>query len=217
MWRRTNEHLELLFAHGLGDAPMLEEQLRFAAEQDNAERVELLLRHGVDPNGAGMGHPTLRGRTALELAFGNGHARVAELLTAAGARGAPLDPPDELLAACMRGDRERVRELTAADGGLAAAARERDPHRMAGAVSSGRPEAVRLLVELGFDVDARVGAPTALHLAAYNGSRELVDVLLELGANPSIRDRDFDSTPAGWARHAHHDELADHLAALETT
>ena len=74
---------------------------------------------------------------------------------------------------------------------------------------------MRLLVELGFDVNARHGAPTVLHLAAYGGSRELVDLLLELGADPNARDRDFDATPAGWARHAHHDELADHLAALE--
>jgi ankyrin repeat protein len=219
MWRKTNEHLELLFAHGLGGgdgAPMLEEQLRFAAEQGNAGRVELLIRHGVDVNGAGMHHPTLRGQTALELALGNGHARVVELLTAAGATAAPLDPPDELLAACMRGDRERVVELLAADAGLAAAALARDPHRLAAAVEAGRPEAVRLLVELGFDVNARHGAPAALHLAAYDGSRDVVDVLLELGADPNARDRDFDATPAGWARHAHHDELAAHLEALET-
>jgi ankyrin repeat protein len=217
MWRKTNEHLELLFAYGLGGgrAELLEEQLRFAADAGNAERVELLIRHGVDVNGAGMNHPTLRGRSALELAIGNGHARVADVLVTVGATAAPLDPPDELLAACMRGDREAVRALLAEDEGLAAAARARDPHRIAGAVEAGRPEAVRLLVELGFDVNARHGAPTALHLAAYGGARELVDLLLELGADPSVRDRDFDATPAGWARHAHHDELADHLEALE--
>ncbi len=231
MWRKTNEHLELLFAYGLGSgdggpwrariadhaspAEQVEEQLRFASEAGNAERVELLLRHAVDVNGLGMRHPTLRGRTALELARGNGHTRIEELLTAAGGTAPPLDRPEELLTACMRGDRKRVRELVGADRGLAAAAQAHDPHRLVAAVEARQPEAVRLLIELGFDVNARHGAPAALHLAAYGGSRELVDLLLELGADPNLRDADFDATPAGWARHAHHDELADHLAELE--
>jgi hypothetical protein len=32
--------------------------------------------------------------------------------------------------------------------------------------------------------------------------------LLRLGADPSITDTEFGSTPLGWARHAHHDEVA---------
>jgi hypothetical protein len=30
-----------------------------------------------------------------------------------------------------------------------------------------------------------------------------------------VRDTSFDATPAGWARHAHHDELADWLQERE--
>jgi hypothetical protein len=230
LWRRTNEHLELLFAHGLGRgdggpwqqrlAPMiatpvqmLEDQLLFAADGGDAERVELLIAHGVDVNGLGTRHPTLHGRNALERAIGNGHARVAELLAEAGAVAAPLDPADELLAACLRGDRGRVDELLAADEGLAAAALARDPARLVGAVELGRPEAVRLLVQLGFDVNH--GHP--LHLAAYAGNRSMVELLLELGADPNVRDPEFDATPAGWARHAHQEELADFLAEREVS
>jgi ankyrin repeat protein len=48
----------------------------------------------------------------------------------------------------------------------------------------------------------------ALHEAAYAGDRELCELLLGLGADPTLRDTSFDATPAGWARHSHHDELA---------
>src|SRR5262249_18336055 len=151
LWRRTNEHLELLFAYGLGRgdggpwqrrlAPMaatptqmLEDQLTFAADGGELERVELLIAHGVDVNGLGTRHPTLHGRNALELALANGHTQVADVLAEAGAVAAPLDPIEELLAACLRGDRVRVGELLAADEGLAAAARARDPRRLTRAV-----------------------------------------------------------------------------------
>src|SRR5947209_982240 len=68
---------------------LLEDQLLFAADGDDPDRVELLIRHGVDVNGMGTRHPSLRGRNAYELALTNGAMRVAELLSAAGATAAP--------------------------------------------------------------------------------------------------------------------------------
>jgi ankyrin repeat protein len=232
MWRRTSEHLELLFAYGLGTgdggpwyhrlAPLqptpqelLEEELRFAAEAGRLDRVELLIRHGVDVNGLGMRHPTLHDRNALELALANAHLEVADLLVEAGATAAAQDPAERLLAACMAGDRQRVRELLAADEHLAAEAVGRDPRRLINAVELDRPDAVRLLVDIGFDVNEKMRT-TALHLAAYDGNQDMVELLLELGANPLVRDDDFNATASGWARHAHHHALADELAARET-
>jgi ankyrin repeat protein len=231
LWRGSNEHLELLFAYGLGrgdggpwhrrlapshatPSQMLEDQLLFAADGDEPERVELLIRHGVDVNGLGTSHPTLRGRNAYELALANGATRVAELLAKAGAAAAPLDPVDELLAACMRGDENYVERLLASDPTLARAAAARDPARIATAAEHGRPDAVRLLVKLGFDINHK-HRTTPLHIPAYSGDRTMVDLLIELGGDPTITDDEFDATPAGWAKHAHHDELAEHLADLE--
>ena len=45
--------------------------------------------------------------------------------------------------------------------------------------------------------------------------RCLRQTLIELGADPTARDTEFDGTPADWAEHAHHHELAAHLSALE--
>ena len=77
-------------------------------------------------------------------------------------------------------------------------------------------ESIRQLLDLGYDIDA-AGADrrTALHEAALRGDAELCGWLLEHGADPSARDRDFGGTPAGWATHAGHHELAERLAAAE--
>ena len=70
-------------------------------------------------------------------------------------------------------------------------------------------DAIVLLAELGWDVNAlaRTDVPmeqaweTALHEAAARGDVQLARLLLDLGADPDIKDTRFDSTPLGWARH----------------
>ena len=76
------------------------------------------------------------------------------------------------------------------------------------AVLLGRPDAVRLLVRRGFDVDARgrqdlpVEQPweTALHHAAGEGDVAMTELLLSLGAATDVLDERFHATPLGWAR-----------------
>ena len=61
----------------------------------------------------------------------------------------------------------------------------------------------------GFDVDAlgRSDLPleqpwqTALHTAVERDDEGLLRRLLELGADPAVRDRRFDGTPRDWAGH----------------
>ena len=52
---------------------------------------------------------------------------------------------------------------------------------------------------------------TALHLAAQGGHRATVQALLELGADPTIRDALHDGTAAGWAAFSGHRRLAEML------
>jgi ankyrin repeat protein len=53
------------------------------------------------------------------------------------------------------------------------------------------PEAARLLVARGADVNARQsGGNTPLHTTAFNGHLELTRVLLEAGADPSLQSDD---------------------------
>ena len=52
---------------------------------------------------------------------------------------------------------------------------------------------------------------TALHLAANNGHTEAALLLLEHGADPTLREALYGSDPAGWAEHFGHRELAQRL------
>ena len=136
----------------------------------------------------------------------SGDREIADDLAARGVPQDELAPVDDFVAAAMTGDRERVSAL--GDAVLAEARRVR-PGLVVWAAARHRAEAVTLLVELGFDVNAfgRRDAPveqaweTALHAAAYDGSVDLVQLLLGLGSDPSLRDSRFGATPLGWAQH----------------
>ncbi|HVE95015.1 MAG TPA: ankyrin repeat domain-containing protein [Acidimicrobiales bacterium] len=230
-FRPGTEWLELLLEFGMGKgdggpwharlAPMhnsptqnLEDQLTWAATRGYADRVALVLAHGVDPNGLGMNHPTLDGKTAMELAVAGGHKQVVGLLLAHGVRAPAMDPIDRLLMDVMAGDEFSARQRIDRDRLSTAEATRRRPHAVATAAEAGRAEAVRLLVRLGWDVNHKQRT-TALHDAVWNGDRAIVELLLALGADPRITDDDFNSTPAGWAAHTHNDELRELLLGAE--
>jgi ankyrin repeat protein len=213
-WHPDDAWLELLleFGFGGGDGGVwhrrlgaahasprenAEDCLMWAALQGYAHRVGLLLAAGVDPDGRGTRHPILRGRSALEVALGHGHTETAAALRAAGAAEPELTDAERVEAAYM-----------AADPTVTAPP---PPGLIVRAAESGAAAAVALLLERGADVNAMPGRATALHEAAVRGDRPLVDILLAAGADPTIRDREFNADAAGWAAHAGHTDLAAHL------
>ncbi len=138
----------------------------------------------------------------------------------------PSDDPQEILDEALvwaaKSDRVGAIERLVALG----ADVDADPYRgtpLIWAAANGRVAAIRSLVALGAGVDRRgtFGGPdhgqgvTALHLAAQSGRAEAVEALLELGADPTIRDALHDGTPAGWAEHGCRPELAERLARAE--
>jgi hypothetical protein len=85
-------------------------------------------------------------------------------------------------------------------------------------------EAAKLLLQKGANIDAIPPgfdySGTALHNAAVRGHREMVEFLIEHGANPNVKDTKVNSSPAGWAEHGGHQELKEYLertAAAATT
>lgn len=54
---------------------------------------------------------------------------------------------------------------------------------------------------------------TPLHHAAWEGDLTLIRRLLDAGADPSVTDSRFESTPLGWAEHAYQTEAAELLRA----
>jgi hypothetical protein len=96
----------------------------------------------------------------------------------------------------------------------------RRPEQVVRAAANNRLEAVALLIELGFDVNAIDRTTplhvTALHEAATRGNMAVIGLLLEHGADPDIRDSGYDATPAGWAEHFGMSEAEALLRARET-
>jgi ankyrin repeat protein len=55
---------------------------------------------------------------------------------------------------------------------------------------------------------------TPLHHAAWDGDLILIERLLDAGADPTIRDTRFGTTPLGWAEHAYQTEAAALLRSV---
>jgi hypothetical protein len=230
-WSHDDGWLELLLEFGLGhgsggpwhtrlgDAHPtpkedLEDELRWAVANDLPDRVRLLVRHGVDVDGLGTNHPVLRGRSALELAERDGSAEIVELLRSVGATPPQLDPVDEFAAGAMRADRPIIERLLADDPTLRERAIARHPGLIIRAAELGRRPTVRLLVELGFDIDL-LQRGTALHEAAWRDDVAMVELLLELGADTTITDLNHHSTPLGWAQYGGRSKVEGLLSTLE--
>jgi ankyrin repeat protein len=236
MFEPGNDHLELLFEFGLGtgdggpwrkrlgdavDAPseLVRGQLHWAITHGMAARVRLLVTHGAD-----LTSPFDDGSTVAELAATTGHPHLIDDLVAHGASRPSLGPADAFITAVLAADRVVVGQLRLNHPGLVDEIRATRPALVTWAAACGRPGAVELLVELGFDVNAkgRTDVPsdqpwqTALHRAAESGDLELARTLLRLGADPDIRDQRFGSTPLGWARYFGQDALIELLEPVTT-
>jgi len=167
-----------------------------------------------DVDGTGTDHPLLEGRTAHQLAVLFGHTEIARLLNAAGAAPKALTPVEDLRAACLRADRPAVQRLVAGDAALPGQLIDACPDLAAKAAELDRIDAIRVLVSVGFDLNT-TDRRTPLHEAAFHGNLDLIRALIELGADPTVRDPHFDSTPAGWADHNQHHDIARYLTGLE--
>ena len=80
------------------------------------------------------------------------------------------------------------------------------------AVEANQPAGVRLIVELGVDVNGMI-PNTGLDRSPLHtvGSVEMARLLLELGANAQLRDPTYHATPIAWAAHGQQQDLVDYL------
>jgi ankyrin repeat protein len=191
------------------------------------EWLELLLEFGLGRGDGGAWRRLLGERQdsprqmledALMAAAAHGRAHlpvIVAMLEAAGARSA-LDDVQAFLAAGTAGDRETVAAMRAIDPTVVERAITREPGQLIRAAGRDSLEGVRLLIELGFDVNARERT-AALHEAAMRGNLAIIELLLDHGANPNMHDTGYDATPAAWAEHHGQAEAQLLLAAHETT
>jgi hypothetical protein len=194
----------------IGKATNLDLPLGRAASSNRVEYVRLLLGAGGDP-GTRTG-----GTTPLENAIYHGHTQVVDLLAEHGIVPGAL----WTYAACGRLD--LVRASFDADGRLRPDAALSRPHPVdfgpitprrpatddpeqimaeafVHACQHGRTEVVRWFLDLGVSADvAPYLGRTGLHWAIMHSQFEVARLLLERGADPSIRDELAQADADGW-------------------
>ena len=186
--------------------------LHCAAEAGQCESIKLLLDSGMNID--------LRdnfGRTALHCASQERHMMATELLLDMGADpNARKDGGIMLIhEAAAAGDERLMRRLLGdvrVDISATTAIKMRALHY---ATMRGRASIVRMLLEVGDEIDVRGGGgSTALHLAAYWGKEDVVRLLVEAGANVNIRRDDLTARDLAAAvnHKSIHDLLLEHGA-----
>jgi ankyrin repeat protein len=148
------------------------------------------------------GDPTVRdadGRSVIATAIRAGNLEVADLLKS---RGVPDDssPIDRLLGACLAGKRDEALALAAANRDLVRSPSREDVEVVVRAAGRGNVGQIRLMLDAGFDPNAEgEGGATPLHQAAWRGQLDVVELLLDRGAKPAIKDRLYAETSVEWA------------------
>jgi ankyrin repeat protein len=225
-----DEHLKLLLEYGLGKgqggpwfkrffqqwpvreeqaawgyvprspAAILSYQLRWAIGAGAFDRVKLLVENGADVKG-------------ITISQYDTTPEIAEYLVAKGAKliARTHSPAEDFAAACTRADADRVRELAASDVSLLG-----NPELLRSAAAEGRVDSLRLLVELGLDVNGKAGwrwpnDTSPLWWAAHAGRLDAVKLLVELGADVHARDPNYDATPLASANYKGQREVVEYL------
>lgn len=227
MFTGGTRHLELLFEFGLGKggdgvwfkrlgsrletpSQMLQQQLGWAVKYNQPARLRLLIEHGVDVNTP----DTRLRRTPYELALLNGNNEIAQYLLDHGATETSLSDLDAFSAACLTADAARARSLLGKNPTLIDQLGSERSELLNRAAETDKRDAVRLMAELGFDLN-EVKRTAPLHLAAAGGHLDMVKLLIELGADPTVRDAEFNARPLGWAEYNHQTQVAEFLEQFE--
>ncbi|MEC0208863.1 ankyrin repeat domain-containing protein [Paenibacillus ehimensis] len=156
--------------------------------------VELLLKHGAEVNAR-----RTDGKTAYVLAVRFGETSTAALLLRHGAI-REAGSIDQFLGACAAADEQRIRAMLEEDPALLSALTADDREMLLEFAERGRADAVRLMLEAGFDKETSREEGTALHIAAWFGHLDTVRVLLAGGASVSVQNG-YGGTPLESAIH----------------
>ncbi|GES48501.1 hypothetical protein Rhsp01_02050 [Rhizobium sp. NBRC 114257] len=233
MFERDDTCLKLLIEYGLSardknnwlvreDGKFVENtqtvfdyQLAWALEHRMGERVRLLVEHGADV------HKVVNGRTPYEWARLGNDKDLALYLVQQGAVAVRLKPEDSVYIQIQQGARneaagpaivvEHIKRI-AREFDIPGAMRQAHPDMLHEAAGENDLRAVGLMLALDFDVNAMTSR-TPLHEAALHGHMEMAKLLIEHGADTTVRDPNFHAPPIGWADYNGKDEMVAFLKA----
>ena len=174
-------------------------QLAWALEHRMGNRVRLLVENGADVA------KVVNGRTPFEWARLGGDRELAMYLVRKGAVAVRLKPEDwaYIQVKAEDIDAEQIKKVfQQMPGGrnldIAAAMHRAHPAMLHDAAGENNLESVRRMLALGLDVNAMTSR-TPLHEAALHGHIEMAKLLIENGADTTVRDPNFHAPPIGWA------------------
>ncbi|CAN5396688.1 hypothetical protein BH09VER1_BH09VER1_08590 [soil metagenome] len=156
------------------------------------ELLELLVKNGANPS------------EGLDGAISQGEKEAAETMLRLGAG-------PGLAAAAGLGHRQRVSEL------IRKASQKEKENALSVAFRYAQIATAEIILDSGIELGREMmDFGTPLHHAAFYGHLELCDWLLKRGADPTIRDSQWEGTPAGWAHYNKHPELSEFLKEAES-
>jgi ankyrin repeat protein len=189
--------IDILGASALGDLARVQ---RFLDQDPESVLVAVNAQHFPmrNPKAGGTIYTWTLGanRTAHVIAKEFGHDDVYRLLMSR--------TPDSLRLALAAscGDAETADRLLAARPGLATRLSEHEQQLIVSAAEANRTDAVRLMLAVGWPVNARPArGASALHWAAWHGNVEMVREILKYGPTLDLDDGQFGAPPLGWAAH----------------
>jgi ankyrin repeat protein len=217
-------------AYGAGGTPLV-----FALFWGHREVAEVLAAHAIVPRNlrvaAGLGDAKL-----VDACFNADASLTSEAVAARGFyrphRGFPeWEPSDDrqevldeaLVWACKSGRVDVLATLIEAGAWLDA-----DPYRgtpLIWAAVCNRVETAAWLLDHGAHIDKKATfggethgqGVTALHMAAQYGHLAVIKLLVERGADRTIKEDLYDSTPRGAAAYFGQDEVREYLASLDAS
>jgi len=218
-------HLQLLVEHGLGTqhngpwyqalgdqlrdpAELLNDELEAAAKRNRPTIFSYLASLGLD-----LDRPVGRSQqTPARIAATEGHTQILDILTELGVN-TELTPIENALQHTRTNQTSELQQLLHDHPPLLSELQNAHPG-LCENVGAGHADMLKLLIEIGFDINDRTASKTPLHHPAEANDVDLARLLIGHGADPNLADAHIGATPWGWANHFGHTETANYLHPL---
>lgn len=203
---------DIFMAVQLGDIDLVRKALAADPDSLHARVNQGKFTSGESDGGHIYTYNLKNGFSPLYLAAELGHREICRLLAA------QSPPAERLLAACLSADEPTVRAILAENPNMVQSLLPEQMRLISDAAWNHKTDAVRLMLQIGFDIEARGGDDaTALNRAATRGFADLIELLLAHGASLEARNA-LGSAALGaclWGAENFRDPNGDYIASVE--